>query len=230
VTERKNSAPEFTQDQRRRLRECGLIDAQIDEVETFALPICLALLTRPPTMQEVRNELIVVSKALERAHEAMAALSSANLAAPGRFEASQRVLMAEYNLQGDGSVFEKTLAQLVATQAVLNHAQAELPEGPRRDPAASAMPVNRIDQALLSGFVKWYSTEDAPMPHYMMKPSASPGSDFREIVGLCYEAMGRQNSDPERAIRAYVKWRKDRDRVQRAERADENGTGGTAKS
>ena len=41
-----------------------------------------------------------------------------------------------------------------------------------------------------------------------LKPSSSPASPFRRLMGICYEAINAPTNDPERAIKAYVKrWR-----------------------
>ncbi len=48
-------------------------------------------------------------------------------------------------------------------------------------------------------------TTQAPKP-YPFPPSTNVTSPFREIVGVCYQAMfGREGIDPERAIRAFVR-------------------------
>jgi hypothetical protein len=72
---------------------------------------------------------------------------------------------------------------------------------------ANPFAVRRIEKALLNGFVKRYSNKDPskPLPPYPFKPSSSPGSCFREIVGICYEAMGQKYTDPERAIKKHIK-------------------------
>ena len=61
---------------------------------------------------------------------------------------------------------------------------------------------------MLRGFLK--ANEDAESrPAYAIgsHESASPRSPFREIVGICYEAMDAKFVDPERALKAYVSWK-----------------------
>ena len=59
---------------------------------------------------------------------------------------------------------------------------------------AHPYPIACIDAALESG-----KNETA------VNPSASSTSPFREITRICYEAAGVAISDPETAIRAYLK-------------------------
>ncbi len=52
----------------------------------------------------------------------------------------------------------------------------------------------------------WPAVDTHPPP-FNFKPSSSEGSPFREVVGICYEAMTGAPRDPERAIKAFIRQR-----------------------
>jgi len=85
-----------------------------------------------------------------------------------------------------------------------------LPLSQRRHRTADLRPVRRIAEGLLKG---WLDAQGAskPLPAYMLRESSSPSSPFRKIVIICYRAIGL-DLDPERAIKAYIRWGKERDR------------------
>ena len=204
--------PIFSPAQRQRLRSLGLIDAQIDELETNALPLSRAWLRKPPTLQDVRDELQALFDAMERAAAAMSRLLSADKFTPAMREAQARLLMACFEIHHDPhdnhDHVEKAFDALSRAKAVVQYAQESLPKTQRRHEAASVLPVKCIDKALLSGFIKGHKG-CMTLPRYELRRSYSPKSKYRRIVGICYEAMGQQvNKGPERAIKAFIAWRR----------------------
>ncbi|MBI3375006.1 MAG: hypothetical protein HY017_25065 [Betaproteobacteria bacterium] len=210
--------PTFSPEQRAELHRLGAIDAQIDELEANALPISLAWLRNPPTLQDVRDQLEAVFVAVECAAAAMSGLLRAGDAMTlAKREAQARILEACYEIHHDPhdehDLVEKASYALSRVQAVVKHARDSLPNAQRRTGAASPRPVEWIYQSLVSGFTKGHRQ---PLPPYTLRVSSSQGSPFREIVGICYDAMGQRNTDPERAIKAFIKWRDEGTRAGRA--------------
>lgn len=62
-------------------------------------------------------------------------------------------------------------------------------------------PVELIHNALHAGVIAERHEPD----HDFMRPSSSPTSPFRRMIGLCYEAIDAPHADPERAIKAFMK-------------------------
>lgn len=213
----RGSQPNFSPDQRKRLRGLGLIDAQIDELEANALPISRAWLQKTPTLQDVRDELQALFVAMERAAAALSGLQSTATMTPAKREAQARILEACFEIHDDPhdnhDFVEKASHALSRVKAMVQHAQESLPNTQRRSAAASHGPVAWIHEALVSGFANGHCQ---PLPRYTLRTSSSQGSRFREIVGICYEAMGQGNTDPERAIRAFIAWRRAKDEAGRA--------------
>lgn len=80
----------------------------------------------------------------------------------------------------------------------------QLPSEPVRHRDASYLPIRAIYSTVQAGFILAGQESAAPG----IKPSASPTSKFRRLIGICYEAIDAPTTDPERAIRAYVReWR-----------------------
>lgn len=209
--------PSFSQARRNRLTQLGLCDVEVNELEIY-LPLCRAILRHPAKLQDVRDEFESLRHKMERAHSAMSKLRKATRLMEAKYEAHQRLIMAD-----EGRDIEKAMQALESACNVVQHAQESLPTEQRRHRDADIEPVRLIDEALLSGFIKRHSTESidpvtggrrfGSLPRYTLKRSYSPKSRFRKIVGACYEAMGQRNPDPERAIRAYIAWLRRKDKA-----------------
>lgn len=191
--------PKFSDDQRLKLKCLDLIDAQIAEVEK-KLPLARALLSKSARLQEVRDELKSLDDAIRRTRKRLTRLSRAGSGADYLRETWARVIDAD-----DRDVIPQASGFLRKLNAVSKLALRRLPREQRRHKLASLGPVRCIDDALLSGFVKGQK-KGGPLLRYTLCMSSSPGSAYRNIIGICYDAMCC-NTDPERAIKAYIAWR-----------------------
>ena len=206
--ERRTRPPTFSKDQRQQLLKLGVSDSQILELQSNGLPAVATVVRSLPKMQDVRDELSEVSTALRRSQRAISKLLSANDTAPARSEALLRVQSVSLVLPGELEPLEHALAGLKVCDAAVSRAKEDLEAlGQRRFRAGHPRPIQRIEAALLQGFVKGRDPS-RPMPEYLIKVSSSPTSVFRRIVGICYEAAGVANTDPERAMKAYIAQRK----------------------
>lgn len=188
----------FTEEQRERLRKLDLLTEQIAEIES-ALPLNRSLLEQPAGMADVREELSVLSAALKRAHAAAEKVDKGK--SPKLNEARWRLELADFDTTNACETLPTVLKALAAADIGIQRALADLPNKERRSVAADFRPVARIKKALLDGFIKAHKL---PLPPCTLRVSSSEGSKFREIVGICYEAMGQKNADPERAIKQYI--------------------------
>lgn len=197
--------PRFSKVERAELTELGLIESQIDQLQTIALPLARAWLKPLPRLQDVRDELNSLSNSMSSALASMSALLTAAAPSRGRYEALQRLVLEDFEEHGSYESIQVAHRMLLRAYSVVRRAQDSLPKTQRRQATADILPVVRINEALLSGFTKGHSS---PLPPYTLHPSASPGSPFRRIVGICYEAMGLVNTDPERAIKKFIAWQR----------------------
>lgn len=198
--------PRFNSDHVRRLKQAGVIDAQIKEIEHTALPVARAILTQHPSLMAVRDELYAFKAAIGKAKEALSRLSAAKAEVPHLFEALQRVTLADYDINNSGDTIRKATHVMIAAREIVDRADTDLGNDERRHRTAIILPIQRISSAMLRGFLKAHKGA-AFLPPYTFRESASPGSPFRTVVGVCYEVIG-QNPDPERALKAYIFWRR----------------------
>lgn len=196
-----DSRPQFTQAQRDILKNQGLIDEQIKELETI-LPLCRAWLRNLPTMTEVREGLRDLDKAISKTRRLISKAHNATQRTPGQNEILQRLFSADYEENHSLETISKTMETLAQMQSITNRALTDLPREQRRHTSANPYPVQCIDNALVKGFIKG---GDPPFPPYTLKRSSSPNCPYRNIICICYEAMGFDNADPERAIRNFLK-------------------------
>ena len=209
-----------------RFELCGaleLLPAQIADLESIALPSIQAFLRKPPARNEVRDLLEETADALRSAKAAIekllasGSIADRNAGSPGG-AAMARMLLASFELGADGDVLDLALPSIGSAILVVKKASNALPEKPVRHLAASPYPIGLIDQALLSGFLKahnhWPGTTGTgsatPLPPYLVSASYAEGSNYRRIVEICYEAAGFGVGSRERAIKAFIGWRKQR--------------------
>lgn len=197
--------PTFTENQRKRLKDIGLLPAQITEIEN-TLASNRALLEQPAPMNDVREELGAFRDAMDRACKIAAKLSDPKKYSKdkvaARNEAWARLQWAASEASDVIEALSASQAALETLGAIINIAINSLPKQQRTSVAADFRPIARIDEALLRGFTK---ADKSPLPPYTLKVSSSSGNKFRQIVGICYAAMGQKNDDPERAIKTYLR-------------------------
>jgi hypothetical protein len=194
----------FKPHHRAELLRLGLVPDAIDRVEVEALPAARELLTRAPLRGDVVNELRCVEKALLDAKNAIEKLLTATDQVPHRMAARMLLSGMGHRFTQGGRKLDQTSTSLTASMKVVAEAISKLPPGPNRHQAASSLPIKLIYSAVQFGSLKG-GVDELPAN---LKPSSSPTSSFRKMIGICYECVDAPSADPERAIKAYVKrWR-----------------------
>jgi len=193
----------FSVEQRDRLHRCDLIDAQIEELEAI-LPVCRAMTTDDARLQDVRAELEDAAKAIGRAQRSISRLFKGDKSSLALFEALNRVQAASYDAAagryGEIREFDGALDAMSSLAAVVAQALDGLGNEERRTNIADPRSIENIYDALLRG---WAKRSREPSKIFNIRASRGPKSKFREVAGICYEAIER-DIDPERAIRAYM--------------------------
>jgi hypothetical protein len=194
-------SPRFTDDQRVRLAQLGVVTEQVQTLEGI-LGLLRAMLSPAATLREVRGALDDTRKQARAAHHAITKLLSSQYVATR--EARVRVQVAESDMGLEvGAVPEAAAASLQTLLTVLAQARGALSNEQRRSEAASPWPVARIEKALLDGFVAHHDPRrEGPMPPRTLLPSRN--AEFLEIVEICYRASVGRETSPDRAIRAYL--------------------------
>jgi hypothetical protein len=180
------------------------------------LPLALAILAKPATLADVRDGLEVPLRLIARTERELSKLAQGR-SGSAKWEVLQRVQIADFqewkaSLKHTRATRTDTIAGAIESlsklRAVLERARNELPREQRRHRTASPSPVALLDEALLRGFV--LAHESGRTPRYTVKRSSTPNSPYRRIIEICYVAMGRSNTDPEQAVKAFIKQRRGR--------------------
>lgn len=213
----------FSAWQRQQLAELQVVPEQIDELERV-LPTCRAIRRNPAPMGEVRKDLIRLEKALRCASEELTRFEAAPDSEPALCEAFTRVQHEAFELSDRGEATTAAQMALLPALEAVSRALNALPRE-QRGPRAPWWPVARIHGALVLGWGRAYYpirqgeaysvvSAIAPAPPFPHLPSTGPTSLFRQVVGICYDLMDDDFMiDPERPIKAFVKWyRQDRRR------------------
>lgn len=194
----------FSASTRKSLADLGLSSCQMSEIER-TLPVVSAYLEKSPTVTAVKTELQDANNALLASAKTIKRLMHAPARERAVIEARNRAITSIGECDSDDEVFSKLLTLADAASVVLSNAIAALPRQ-RRSDAGSCYPIERIDRAIMKGLIAVKAGKDRTTPkfNYKLRPSSNPTSNFRQIIGLCYDAIGQRNNDPERAIKAYV--------------------------
>lgn len=219
--------PDFSATDRSRLKELGVVDAQIEQLRYACLRVRLTI--SPPAARNDVNALLdgvakLTHKLLRKTAAIERQISTAHATAHLLIE--QGYWHARPDDEG-GVSFHCVAPRLKALRDAACAGKKQLPSKPSRLRSASPQPVRAIYQALVHGWtkehgssvfevyyengkeVKTYTNEPNPKPYPdTFHASAADGSAFREIVGICYAAEGG-NSDPVTAIKAYLKIEKE---------------------
>jgi len=194
----------FKAHQRTDLLALGVASKAIECIEVEALPIARQFLKRPPRKNDVQRELNDLEKTLTKAHGAIERLLDAPGSVP-HLKAALAQIAGGYGRHSLGGLrLNETSKSLSIAIDVVAKGIAQVPPGPLRHRSADPYTIELIHNALQHGSIA--ATGD-PMSHGL-KPSASPTSGFRRMIGICYEAIDAPYADPERALKAYLKeWR-----------------------
>jgi len=215
----------FAAKQLQELRGLGVVDSQVRRLE-HVLPECRFVLRASASFTQVRDKFDELEKALHRAQHVMGkVLRGDHLSSPAYSEVLDRLTRQHFTMKLDGDEpLERTLWRMAADSAMVHRARTDFEArakhdgGQSRHRTASFYPVQRIHEALVSGWgeshVKGYvGNEPRPkganaMPPFPHVPSVSASKPFRRIVGICYETItGMKECDPEAAIRNYTRKR-----------------------
>ena len=194
----------FKKRHREELLEMGLTPQAIEQIEVEGLPLAMAVLEREPRRAEVRGELQSLSDALTEARTAVERLLNATATVPHLNAARLKIAGGgRRNVMG-GMRLNETSQSLATAAEVVAEALKKLPDEPVRHLSADPLPIKLIHRALQFGSI--IAGLEPLNPN--LKPSSSPASPFRRLMGICYEAINAPTNDPERALKAYVsKWR-----------------------
>lgn len=209
-----NLEARFTAAQRQDLRRLGLIDAQIEQLEPI-LCVCKAVLdvhTNVAPLNEVRDEFDRVEIALQAAQNHLTALRDARQSQPAPQEARLRIKVELYRTNPKSDQIEEALQALQIVIDGVRSSKKRLPGEQRRHHTASSEPIEIIYNALLRA-----QLQGTNAPEFRFHPSSGEGSPFYCVVEICY-AASRPNAatSPERAIKAFLKERKESARVRYA--------------
>lgn len=203
----------FASHQSAELLKLGLAQEAIDRIEVEGLPLAKAALEREPPRADVRDELQAVAEALSKARRAVERLLNATAAVPHLKAARLKIAGGGRRYQMGGMRLDETSKSLATAIDVVSEAISRLPPEPMRHQSADPLPIKFIHSALQFGSIM---AGLGPLLPRLLKPSSSPTSAFRRMVGICYEAIDAPSTDPERAIKAYVKqWRALQDHIER---------------
>lgn len=214
----------FSREQVSELQRLGVTAEQLAELRRI-LPTCRATICAPSaSMTDVRDELEGLHKAVQCALDALWRWGSARVSTPALAEARARVHAAAFDIDDRGTAIGDAADATHLAVIVIAEALARMPKEQRRA-QASLLPVYWIHEALLRGWGRTHypirrgegSKDDkgGPIPPYPHAPSSGVRSRFREIVCMCYDAaLNTRDSDPDRAIKAFMRWRAKRSQGQ----------------
>lgn len=218
--------PDFTEPQRKRLRQLGVCAEQIAELR-YALLTVQMVLAKPAANADVRSHLDEIE---EQAAALVRKLCAMQLQSDPEYRTVYALIETKY-WQGEmleeagATVSQHLLPRLQALATAAREASETLPAKPARWRKADPRPIKRIMEALYAGWSRAKGTGVRRTPDYQtpeeafaaigqartkpfpkeLRASSATGSPFREIAGICYEAAGGgQDYDPERAIKAYM--------------------------
>lgn len=233
--------PDFSEIQRKTLQDLGVCEEQIQELRKALLTVRSAVQPKA-ARNEVLEQLDAVIDLADALDAKLRALQTTP--AISHQSALQRIEQEFWQRAGDlsGPNVHSAISPLLELLAgSARSAKAGLPEVATRHSVSDPRPIIRIEEALYSGWLKrhgpfaesWVQPEGgekaevaamaeaakraraAPPYPREFKASVSEGTYFREIVALCYEAVGYPRF-PKRALEAFVK----RENAQRKELRD----------
>lgn len=217
--------PDFSETDKERLQELGVVDKQIHELRFALVQVRRAIgpkATRNGTrllLTEIHN----LAGELDRKLCALVTQPSPEYGAAGAMLEERYWQIGDRQDDDGGSIPIHLVPRLRALATCADLALESLPGQPTRNRSADPAPVRAITNALLIGWreehgsnvfhiheadgreVKTYPNGPQRKPYPAeFRPSAADGSTFRKIVGICYGAVGG-NDDPLAALKAYLR-------------------------
>jgi hypothetical protein len=186
----------FEPHQRDELLRLGVTLDAIERLERPVLSWASRYLAKEPPRGAVLRELKGIADAVASAHSAIEGILDDSDPNPDRAAARWYFAGTLKRYKSDGLRLGETSKSLSLALDLVNAAIARVPPGPLRHKSADPYPIEQIHKALLGH-------ADASDDR-QFRPSVSPTSKFRQVVGICYEAIGASSNDPERAIKAYL--------------------------
>jgi len=206
--------PEFTDEQCEELRKLGVYSEQIEQLR-IALYEISACLIQPAASAAIRKYLDEVESLSRTLANRLARLSQPRDAAQHSAHNLLQLTYWERRVGEYGPTAAHVLAPpLTALADAAREALAKLPTIGGRPETISARSIRVIDDALRHGWAKHWRAQDTLAPAYPHKrkdsllPSASPTSRFMQICQICYAAVGYDEANLERPIKAHMQMRK----------------------
>jgi hypothetical protein len=201
----------FTEQQRNDLKKLGLFDEQIEAINNV-LPLCKSSLNETPAKDAVRKKIRELEKSIDEVQTAISQFLGDSSAAGE--EAIKRVTLAniEFNRGLDSAlnsnVLETHLHRTFPVLSILRSALQTLSrEDQRRFRPSSPFAIQLLEEALRHGWVKHQPSGRLVNPYFNWEVSRTK-RPFPEIARIFYEAIGQEDKDIERPIKAYLSFTK----------------------
>ena len=188
----------FTDQQRSELLSLGLYPEQVQRLGQY-LPSLGWRSTSRPRMQEVRERLFDLTRALERVEKQYLRMSVSRN--PANRESCSRLYLAQEALKLGQDALEESLE--VATN-IVNRALDDLPRTRRSTRRDSAEFVRLILKALEGGHADHFVNRGKPIPAFLIRV-ARKKKPFPDVARVVSEATGQWSSDD--AIKSFLKSR-----------------------
>lgn len=195
----------FSNQQRATLRRLELVPEQIALLEQI-LPECAFAVRKQPPKTDLRSKLRSIEKPLTEARKALETLRAGRSAAAGEALLSIRLVDVTPFDDRAGNGDEALGRAIDQALNVLSVAQSLRRTGQQRHKKAALFPIGKLAGVLEVGFREHHERSGNVPPRYTLRVSRS--GEFRDIVSICYEAIGLPNTDPDRAIRIYLATKK----------------------
>lgn len=188
---------QFTAAQRQRLLALKLLPAQIEALQSHALR-AIAGHSEPAKLEGARRTLEQLHEDATRLLKTLQAMEPIRL--PNELESVRLLLLAAHfsrkgPLPSHLPMPDELLSLLTDFAIVSERALVTSREIQERKHFASPIPIDSIVRIIRDGW-----------PANCAHPVAMTGEWLLEVAGVCYEAAGRENTDPERAVKAFMRW------------------------
>ena len=206
--------PEFTDEQCKELRTLGVHSEQIEQLR-IALYEISACLIQPAASASVRKHLDEVERLSDTLAKRLTRLSQQQNVVQRHAHNLLEIGYWRRRPNDHGPTAAHVLVPLLGTlKEVAREACAELSSNGGRPRTVSARSIQAIDQALRLGWAKHWQAQATYAPAYPHKrgnsllPSSSPTSRFMQVCQVCFAAVGHDDANLERPIKAYMQMRK----------------------